>query len=239
MDKTDKPETAEQTPVTESQLSRMVDWNMAPAHTVGYSVSTDENQDDHATWLRTLPHGVHSTATAPVFFGLKPGQIVEINMPVVAEDTPPVERFDVTDACERHKVLAVDPGTGHAEYVTEVRSGCRVGESVNASWIKPEFALQTADDVAPMRLGENPHSDDISGYRKMTDAEVAAINHLKAFERHLGDDLALVFSQLHLQRQTDCAQAARWRSIARTHFEEGFSALVRSVALPAERFRNL
>lgn len=139
--------------------------------------------------------------------------------------------------------LAVDPGTGHAEHVRVPTPG--ENDVVPGHMIGPG-ATYTEDPANPLnrgtRVGENPHSGDISGYRKMTDGEVAAINHLKALEKHLGQDLRslLLNADMGVGMTSDqAAQAMRWRKIAVTHFEEGFSALVRSIARPDERFRHL
>jgi hypothetical protein len=68
----------------------------------------------------------------------------------------------------------------------------------------------------------------ISGYRDLTQAEIDAMNSIKAAETDLG--------QLWQQITADVNVDKRWASIAKTHFEEGFSALVRSVACPDPRF---
>lgn len=74
---------------------------------------------------------------------------------------------------------------------------------------------------------ENQHKQ-ISGYRDLSQDEINAINTIKSTEASLGE----------LWRQVTSFEGVdqRWASIARTHFEEGFSALVRSVAKPEPRF---
>jgi hypothetical protein len=76
---------------------------------------------------------------------------------------------------------------------------------------------------------ENQHQL-ITGYRDLSQAHIDAINSVKAAEA----DIAELWKQLADVYPLD----ARWRSVARTHFEEGFSALVRSIAQPASPFSN-
>lgn len=78
------------------------------------------------------------------------------------------------------------------------------------------------------RPGENPHSGDISGYRKMADGDVELINEIKAAEVLLAQTWQKVSDRADID--------ARWLHIARTEFEQGFMALVRSVARPTPRF---
>lgn len=84
-----------------------------------------------------------------------------------------------------------------------------------------------ADDAAP-RPGENPHSGDISGYRKMEDHEVALINDIKAAERAA----AAMWARVADRKGID----GRWASLAKTQLEQGFMALVRAVAKPRSPF---
>lgn len=74
----------------------------------------------------------------------------------------------------------------------------------------------------------HPNTPPVAGYRDLTQAEVDAINSVKAAEA----DIAELWKQLADVYQVD----ARWRAVARTHFEEGFSALVRSIARPDSPF---
>jgi len=74
---------------------------------------------------------------------------------------------------------------------------------------------------------DNQHQK-ISGYRDLSQAEIDAMNSVKAAETDLG--------QLWQQIVADVTVDKRWASIAKTHFEEGFSALVRSIAQPEPRF---
>lgn len=71
---------------------------------------------------------------------------------------------------------------------------------------------------------------DIEGYRELSKIEIDAINRIKAAEITLGS-LWKVFKN---HPDVDCD--GRWMSVAKTHFEEGFTAFVRSIAKPEERF---
>jgi len=68
----------------------------------------------------------------------------------------------------------------------------------------------------------------ISGYRDLSQPEVDAINEVKQAEVELG-----VLWRRVRELET---LGMRWASVAKTHFEEGFSALVRSIAKPEPRF---
>lgn len=74
---------------------------------------------------------------------------------------------------------------------------------------------------------DNQHKQ-ISGYRDLTQEEIDSINAIKATEAQLG----ILWRKVNQIDGVD----KRWASVARTHFEEGFSALVRSVARPEPRF---
>lgn len=72
-------------------------------------------------------------------------------------------------------------------------------------------------------------SADIKGYRDLSENDVELINEIKEAEIELGNFWKEVCS-------TEGGVDARWASIAKTHFQEGFSALVRSVAQPEDVF---
>lgn len=74
---------------------------------------------------------------------------------------------------------------------------------------------------------ENQH-EKISGYRDLSEREISAINHIKGMEQAVASLWKKISDLPDVDR--------RWTSIARTHFEEGFSALVRSVAKPDNHF---
>lgn len=86
---------------------------------------------------------------------------------------------------------------------------------------------------------ENQHRK-ITGYRELSQAEIDLMNEIKA----KGAELEALHSKCrgvdvevgkngepeHDARLDD---ASRWRSIAKTHFQEGLMALTRSVAKPS------
>jgi hypothetical protein len=74
---------------------------------------------------------------------------------------------------------------------------------------------------------DNQHQK-ISGYRDLTQAEIDLMNVVKGAEIAVGDVWRGVMDLPDVDK--------RWASVARTHFEEGFSALVRSIAKPEPRF---
>jgi hypothetical protein len=81
---------------------------------------------------------------------------------------------------------------------------------------------------------DNQHKQ-ISGYRDLTQDEIDSINEIKQAELALGQLWQSIKMAEHPDIR-DSAPDARWMSIARTHFEEGFSAFVRAVAKPEPRF---
>ena len=74
---------------------------------------------------------------------------------------------------------------------------------------------------------DNQHQK-ISGYRDLTQVEVDMINAVKDSESATGELWRAVMATEGVDK--------RWAAVARTHFEEGFSALVRSIAKPEPRF---
>ena len=64
----------------------------------------------------------------------------------------------------------------------------------------------------------------ISGYRDLSQAEINAMNNIKALASKVGELLA------ELETITDIDQ--RWVSIAKTNLQQGFMAAVRAVAQP-------
>jgi hypothetical protein len=74
---------------------------------------------------------------------------------------------------------------------------------------------------------DNQHKK-ISGYRDLTQEEIDAINSVKNAETEVGQLWRTITAIEGIDR--------RWANIAKTHFEEGFSALVRSIAQPESRF---
>ena len=62
------------------------------------------------------------------------------------------------------------------------------------------------------------------GYRELTADEVSLINDIKTIGDKVGDMVK--------NASEDSLADQRWVSIARTHLQQGFMALVRSVAKP-------
>ena len=77
------------------------------------------------------------------------------------------------------------------------------------------------------RPNPNPSGDKISGYRKLPEDDVAAINAVKEVENALGDMLEVM--------RGDNSIDQRWLSIARIDLQKGFMALLRSIAKPESR----
>ena len=81
---------------------------------------------------------------------------------------------------------------------------------------------------------ENQHQH-IKGYRDLSPAEIALMNEIKAKAEEVGD----LVNRLKNSRTPDERKAGviepfdqRWVSIAQTQLQQGFMALVRSVAKP-------
>jgi hypothetical protein len=67
---------------------------------------------------------------------------------------------------------------------------------------------------------------DIMGYRQLSGEEIDTINRIKQAENELSGLWGEIANSSNVDR--------RWTAIAKTHFQEGFSALVRSVARPED-----
>jgi len=78
--------------------------------------------------------------------------------------------------------------------------------------------------------GPNPTAQGVRGYRDLPPDDVALINAIKELQENVAD----VWAATLLREGTD----QRWANIAKTHLEEGVSALVRSVAKPHDPFRS-
>jgi hypothetical protein len=70
---------------------------------------------------------------------------------------------------------------------------------------------------------DNQHRE-ITGYRELTEAEIALMNEVK---QH-GEDLDALVTKLHDVPDVD----QRWVAIGRTELQQGLMALVRAVARP-------
>lgn len=77
--------------------------------------------------------------------------------------------------------------------------------------------------------GPSPTAQGVRGYRDLPADDVALINAVKELQENVADIWATIF----VREGTD----PRWANIAKTHLEEGVSALVRSVAKPHDPFR--
>lgn len=71
----------------------------------------------------------------------------------------------------------------------------------------------------------------ITGYRTLSQAELDAINAIKAKADEVGNLIGGLRVPSGLP-PTDTAPDQRWVSIGATHLQEGFMALVRSIAKP-------
>jgi hypothetical protein len=71
-------------------------------------------------------------------------------------------------------------------------------------------------------------SADIKGYRELSDEQIEWINRIKDAELELGGLYRFVKGMKGVDK--------RFAAIAKTHFQEGFSALVRSIAQPHDAF---
>ena len=74
---------------------------------------------------------------------------------------------------------------------------------------------------------ENQHKH-IAGYRDLSASEINLMNAVKSMETEVAD----LWREIAGEDGID----GRWFAIARTHFQEGFSALVRSIAQPRDPF---
>lgn len=71
-------------------------------------------------------------------------------------------------------------------------------------------------------------SANIKGYRELTQQELDLVNLIKDAEIEVGKVWQVVAERASVDH--------RWLAIAKTHFQEGFTALVRSVTKPKDVF---
>jgi hypothetical protein len=64
----------------------------------------------------------------------------------------------------------------------------------------------------------------ITGYRTLSEAEVAAMNEGKAVAEYVGKWIAAL--------EADPSTDKRWVSIGKTHLQQGFMAALRGIAQP-------
>ena len=75
---------------------------------------------------------------------------------------------------------------------------------------------------------DNQHKK-IAGYRDLSEAEIALINHLKELEDKLGDAVI----QVQAMAATDGhGPAGRWAAMARSNLETGMMYAIKAVARP-------
>lgn len=80
---------------------------------------------------------------------------------------------------------------------------------------------------------EDNKNNGIIGYRRLTNEEIQQINIIKELEIKVGE----LWSEMRTQSAYLIKEYDRhWLEVADTHLEEGFSALVRSVAKPDSSF---
>lgn len=74
---------------------------------------------------------------------------------------------------------------------------------------------------------------DIKGYKPLTTEQVKWINYLKDKETNILEDINnMMGGKFGFEGQEFISANARWLSIAKTHFQEGFMAAVRAVTRP-------
>lgn len=81
----------------------------------------------------------------------------------------------------------------------------------------------------PEQYQERPTQ--VAGYRALSEEEIATVNATKSVEDSVADWWRGVSDTIpDLDR--------RWMAVARTHFQEGFSAMVRAVTRPRDPFER-
>jgi len=79
---------------------------------------------------------------------------------------------------------------------------------------------------------ENQHRK-ITGYRELSQVEIDAMNRIKACGEQVSELLlSISYGNPGGGDAPEGVADARWYAIARTHFQEGFMALTRSIAKP-------
>ena len=77
----------------------------------------------------------------------------------------------------------------------------------------------------------------MTGYRQLTEAEVALMNEGKALAEKCGEYIAKLRTHADVARKTDVQQLTppldqRWISIGATDLQRGFMAVIRGIAQP-------
>lgn len=68
----------------------------------------------------------------------------------------------------------------------------------------------------------------IKGYRDLSQEEIDLMNKIKEFEKAMGFAYSILVNSPYTDK--------RWLNIGRTHLEQGFMAVVRSIAQPDTAF---
>lgn len=76
----------------------------------------------------------------------------------------------------------------------------------------------------------------VTGYRDLSQDEIDIINSIKDAEKTVGALHRELVRLITPFAENSIQPDGRWLSIAKTHFEEGFSAMVRSIAKPESVF---
>lgn len=79
------------------------------------------------------------------------------------------------------------------------------------------------------QYGPTPTGQGIRGYRNLAPEEVGLVNDNKALEIDVAEHWASVSVLPGVDR--------RWAAVARTHFQEGFSALTRAITKPEDPYQ--
>jgi len=78
-------------------------------------------------------------------------------------------------------------------------------------------------------FGPRPTSQGVRGYRSLTDGEVELVNSIKLLEELVAERWGAVGGKAEVNQ--------RWMAVARTHFQEGFTALIRAITQPHDPFQ--
>ncbi len=72
----------------------------------------------------------------------------------------------------------------------------------------------------------------ITGYRQLTEAEVALMNEGKALAERCGEYIAKLRTYVEREGSPDPVLDQRWISIGATDLQRGFMAVIRGIAQP-------
>lgn len=73
----------------------------------------------------------------------------------------------------------------------------------------------------------------ITGYRQLSEAEVALMNKGKALAEQCGDYIAELRTYVEREGSPDPVVDQRWVSIGATQLQQGFMAVIRGIAQPS------